>query len=44
MKDQLAIYKSIRKPVPPTTRVIRPEKGCGYRRPRNKKDTHATEE
>lgn len=44
MKDALAIYKSIRKPIPPATRVIRPLKGRGYKRPRNKKDIHATEE
>lgn len=44
MKDSVSIYKSIRKPMPPATKVIRPLKGRGYRRSYNKKDVHAIEE
>lgn len=33
MKSQLEALKSIRKPVAPPTRVERPNKGGGYRRP-----------
>ena len=40
MKAQLAMYKSIRKPKAPRTRVIRPLKGRGYMRPRNGKEFH----
>lgn len=32
MKGQLAAYKSIRKPLPPPTKIERPLKGRGYRR------------
>lgn len=30
--SQLEAYRSVRKPVPPPTRVERPTKGQGYRR------------
>jgi len=33
MKEQLAIYKKIRKPLPPATMIERPLKGRGYKRP-----------
>jgi hypothetical protein len=37
-KSQLELIKSVRKPVPPATKVERPEKGGGYkRRPKHKK-------
>ena len=32
MTQQLKAYKSIRKPMPPSGRVIRPKKGGGYQR------------
>lgn len=44
MKSALAIYKSIRKPTPPPTRIMRPIKGRGYKRPKNKKDIYGKEE
>lgn len=34
-KSQQEILKSIRKSMPPPTKVIRPNKGGGYKRPRN---------
>jgi len=38
-KTQLDLLKEIRKPVPPPTRVERPDKGGGYkRRPKHKKN------
>ena len=40
---QLEAYRSIRKPLPPPTRIERPKKGRGYRRPRNKKELYAEE-
>jgi hypothetical protein len=33
MKDKYSIYKSIRKPIPPATKVERPKKGADYKRP-----------
>lgn len=33
--SQIETLKSIRKPATPPTKIIRPEKGSGYRRPRN---------
>lgn len=42
-ENRWAIYKMIRKPVPPPTRVERPAKGRGYRRPQNKKELHSNE-
>lgn len=44
MMTQLEAYKSVRKPCPPPTRVERPQKGRGYRRPRNKKEIYGQEE
>lgn len=41
---QLEVYKIIRKPLPPRTRIERPVKGRGYFRPRNKKDIYGEEE
>jgi hypothetical protein len=39
LRTQLEVYKAIRKPLPPKTRIERPLKGRGhYRRPRNGKD------
>jgi hypothetical protein len=37
--SQMDAIKSIRKPIPPFTKIERPMKGGGYRRhPKNKKD------
>lgn len=33
MKDKWKAWKSVRKPMPPPTRVERPAKGQGYKRP-----------
>lgn len=41
--NMLLAYRSIRKPMPPKTRIIRPLKGRGYRRPKNKEDIRANE-
>ena len=38
--EQIAAIKSIRKPLPPPTVIIRPAKGRGYRRPQNKKEIY----
>ena len=38
MKQFMEIYKSIRKPLPPRTRVERPIRGRGYKRPQNNKE------
>jgi hypothetical protein len=38
MKEQLKIMKMIRKSALPQNRVERPAKGCGYRRPQNRRD------
>ena len=35
--SQLEALKLVRKQNPGTTRVVRPLKGCGYRRPQNKR-------
>lgn len=39
-KSAAEIYRSIRKPIPPPTRIVRPLRGRGYRRPRNQKDIY----
>jgi hypothetical protein len=38
--SQLDAYKAIRKPTAGVTRIVRPLKGCGYRRPQGKKWTN----
>jgi hypothetical protein len=43
MKSIVEIYKSIRKPTPPPTRIERPMRGRGYRRPQNKKELYGEE-
>jgi len=43
METAMKIYKMVRKPTPPPTRIERPLKGRGYRRPQNKKEIYGQE-
>lgn len=42
--NMLLTYRSIRKPMPPPTKIERPKRGRGYKRPRNGKEIYGDEE
>lgn len=43
MKRLWDIYKTIRKPLPPQTKVERPLRGRGYKRPQNNQELYGEE-